>query len=234
MSRSVCGIFLLLSTLAPAAVKKSREPAFQTSDRCIACHNELTTPSGKDVSIGFNWRSSIMANSSRDPYWQASVRRETMDQPQVTAHIEDECSVCHMPITRYQAKVQGKGGTIFNHLPFSADKKQGKESSDGVGCSVCHQISAEKLGTPASYNGGFVVAAPDSPGVRPEYGPFDMDKGQVRIMQTSTAGFQPSKNTDHIQKSELCASCHTLITTSFSPEGKEVGSSPNRCPTRSG
>src|SRR4051812_907264 len=65
---------------------------FQTSDRCLACHNGLKSPSGEDISIGFDWRSSLMANSSRDPYWQASVRRESMDHRESQAEIEDVCS----------------------------------------------------------------------------------------------------------------------------------------------
>src|ERR1700726_2549145 len=80
--------------------QKDSKPAFQTSDRCLACHNGLTTPSGKDVSIGFDWRSSIMANSARDPYWQASVRRGGLDHPEARAVIEDGCADCHMPIAR--------------------------------------------------------------------------------------------------------------------------------------
>ena len=64
-----------------------KQPAFQTSDRCLACHNGLTTASGKDVSIGFDWRTSLMANSGRDPYWQAGVRRETIDHPTAKAAI---------------------------------------------------------------------------------------------------------------------------------------------------
>ena len=223
-------IFFAIAAAASGAAKHKREPEFQTSDRCIACHNELTTVSGQDVSIGFNWRSSIMANSSRDPYWQASSRRETLDHPTKKEHIEDECSVCHMPIPRYNAKLAGKDGTIFDHLPFGDDKKQGKEAADGVDCSVCHQISAAKLGTPESYNGGFVIDPPDSPDSRPEYGPFEIDRGQLRIMRTSTGGYQPVKNTDHIQKSELCATCHTLITTAFGPDGKEVGTLPEQMP----
>ena len=55
---------------------------FRTSDRCVACHNGLTTKDGEDISIGFQWRASIMANSSRDPYWQGSVRRESIDHPE--------------------------------------------------------------------------------------------------------------------------------------------------------
>ncbi len=42
-------------------------------------------------------------------------------------------------------------------------------------------------------------------------------------MKTSTGGFQPTENTDHIRKSELCATCHTLYTTAFGPDGKPVG-----------
>src|SRR5262249_15941601 len=156
----------------------------------------------------------------------ASVRRETIDQPQATAHIEDECSICHMPIPRYLAKLQGKTGRVFAHLPFSADKKSGKEAADGVDCSVCHQISAEKLGSRESCNGGFVVAAPGSAGSRSEYGPFELDRGQVRIMQTSTGGFEPTVNTNHIRKSEMCATCHTLYTTALGAGGQVVGSLP--------
>src|ERR1700760_2118826 len=66
---------------------------FQTSDRCVACHNGLTTPGGEDISIGLNWRTSIMGNAGRDPYWMASVRRELMDHPTATAAIEDECTI---------------------------------------------------------------------------------------------------------------------------------------------
>jgi len=224
------GLLLVVLAFTLGAGKGSREPRFQTSDRCIACHNELTTAKGEDVSIGFEWRASIMANSSRDPYWQGSVRRETIDHPQVTAHIEDECSICHMPITRYDAMVNGKQGQVFAHLPFQADKKHGTEAADGVDCSVCHQISKEKLGTRESFNGGFVIEKPDSAHARPEYGPFAIDPGQRTIMQSSTEGFQPVENTDHIRTSELCATCHTLITTAFGPDGKEIGSLPEQMP----
>mgnify|MGYP006149837489 CR=1 FL=1 len=33
---------------------------FDTADRCIACHNGMTTPAGEDVSIGVAWRASMM------------------------------------------------------------------------------------------------------------------------------------------------------------------------------
>src|SRR5260370_21637752 len=87
---------------------KRNEPQFQTSDRCLACHNGLVTASGADVSIGFHWRASMMANSSRDPYSQGSVRPHVIHHPESQAPIEDECSICHMPITRYHTNLRGK------------------------------------------------------------------------------------------------------------------------------
>jgi hypothetical protein len=205
------------------------QPEFRTSDRCLACHNGLTTAAGEDVSIGFDWRASIMANSSRDPYWQGSVRRETLDHPESKTAIEDECSICHMPITRYEAKLKGEKGQVFSHLPFYQDKKQGSQAADGVTCSVCHQISKEKLGTPESFNGGFVVDSPKSKTDHPEYGPYQVDAGRSRIMDTSTGGFQPTEAA-HIQESELCGSCHTLYTTALGANGKEIGMFPEQMP----
>jgi hypothetical protein len=204
-------------------------PQFQTSDRCIACHNGLTTARGEDVSIGFDWRATMMANASRDPYWQGSVRRETLDHPESKALLEDECSICHMPITRYLARTRGEKGQLFSHLPFAQDKKLGKEAADGVTCSVCHQIGKEKLGTRESFVGGFVVDPPLAGGVRREYGPFLIDPGLQQIMRTSTGGYQPEQS-EHIQQSEICATCHTLYTKALGPGGKEVGELPEQVP----
>jgi hypothetical protein len=64
------GIVLLLTLTVlgqSGSSKKALPPEFQTSDRCIACHNGLLTSSGVDVSIGFDWRTTMMANSARDP-----------------------------------------------------------------------------------------------------------------------------------------------------------------------
>lgn len=141
MSRKVTivlTLILLCIVLEAAGNRKEIQPQFQTSDRCQVCHNGLQTPAGEDISIGTNWRASMMANSSRDPYWQGSVRRETIDHPEAKEDIEDECSVCHMPITRYEAKLHGKRGEVFAHLPFEADEKAGRKAEDGVSCSVCH------------------------------------------------------------------------------------------------
>jgi len=203
--------------------------SFQTSDRCIACHNGLTTASGEDVSIGFDWRASVMANSSRDPYWQASVRRESMDHAPATAAIEDTCSRCHMPMMRYDAKVHGRRGEVFANLPFRAHSDGGSLAEDGVSCSMCHQMSAEKLGTPDTFTGNFLVDAPNARGEHQEYGPYAVEPGHTRVMKTSTEGFTPVQ-AEHIRQSQLCASCHTLITESLDADGKEIGRLPEQVP----
>src|SRR5579883_2998423 len=57
-----------ISIFCADRVPKAQDIRFRTSDRCIACHNLLTTSDGVDVSIGYQWRASMMANSARDPY----------------------------------------------------------------------------------------------------------------------------------------------------------------------
>jgi hypothetical protein len=208
---------------------KTNVPLFRTSDRCIACHNGLSTPSGQDVSIGFDWRPSMMANAGRDPYWQAGVRRETLDHPESRTAIEDECSICHMPMARFLAKNAGHEGQVFAHLPFDSEKTEDRFAADGVSCSLCHQITEDKLGTRESFVGGFVVNTAVPNGERAEYGPYDIDAGHARIMRSSTGGFQPTQS-EHVRKSELCGTCHTLYTKALGPQGKVIGELPEQMP----
>ncbi len=181
----------------------------------------MTTSSGKDFSLGLEWSASMMANAARDPYWQGSVRRETIDHPESKAQIEDECSICHMPIPRYEAKLQGKPGEVFAHIPFDPQKKNNAAAEDGVTCSVCHQIGPQGLGTPASYVGNFVIDPPLARNNHPEYGPYAIEPGQMHVMTTSTGGFDPT-HSSHILDSALCGSCHTLITKALGEGGKEL------------
>ena len=214
-----------------SGVLKSAKPVqhFQTSDRCMACHNGLVTPSGEDVSIGIAWRATMMANSARDPYWQAGVRRETLDHPESKKLIEDECSICHMPMARYQAHTEGREGEIFSRLGFDPDDQEDRLAADGVSCSLCHQITSEKLGTRESLVGRFVVDTSKPKGQKPVYGPFKVDEGHQTIMRSSSGGWQPTES-EHVRKSELCATCHTLITSALGPNGEVIGSLPEQMP----
>jgi hypothetical protein len=203
-------------------------PLFQTSDTCLACHNGLTSPSGEDISIGFDWRATMMANASRDPYWHAGVRRETLDHPQARAVIEDECSICHMPMAHYETKAQGREAEVFAHLPINQDTELNRLAADGVSCTTCHQIENQRLGTRESFVGRFVVAPAMAIGERRIYGPYQIDAGRTRIMRSATR-LSPTEGT-HIQQSELCATCHTLYTTALGPDGQAIGELPEQVP----
>ena len=101
---------------ATTVAADSPKAQFQTSDRCVACHNGMTTSTGEDYSIGVDWSTSVMTNASRDPYWQASLRRETMEHSEVAASIENECSACHMPIPQYLTRQSGQLNPVFTRL----------------------------------------------------------------------------------------------------------------------
>jgi hypothetical protein len=202
---------------------------FQTSDRCVACHNGIVTPTGEDISIGISWRTSMMGNAGRDPYWMAGVRRETIDHPTANKLIQDACTVCHMPMMRYEAKLAGGEGDALAHLPPDLGKLSDRLSDDGVSCSVCHQITGEGLGTRASFVGGFKIDTSLPKFERHEYGPFDIDKGHTTIMRSS-ATFQPKENKKVIQSSEMCATCHTLLTQALDAQGKVIGELPEQVP----
>jgi len=217
---------LLVLTLALAVPLPQ---IFHTSDRCISCHNGLVTPKGEDISFGADWRSSMMAHSSRDPYWQASVRRETIVHSMATDAIQHECSACHMPMARYLAKVKGEKNQVFEHLPITKQVTyEDRLAADGVSCTMCHQIRKDNLGQKESFTAGFVVDTKTPIGQREIFGPYEIDEGRKALMQSS-AEFLPNQAA-HSQTSELCASCHTLYTHALNEKGDVIGELPEQVP----
>ncbi|MBA2589682.1 MAG: hypothetical protein H0U98_13785 [Alphaproteobacteria bacterium] len=217
---------------------------FATSAHCISCHSQVHAPDGEDISMGTQWRASVMANSSRDPYWQASIRRETMDHPSATAAIEDKCSTCHMPMQRYQARAEGLQGQVLKYLGAVSDGTAMDEpegelenandtkatlAADGVSCTVCHQIRSDNLGKHSSLDGGFLIDVGKKQEEREIFGPFDdPDTGRQRLMHSAT-GFTPKK-VDYLKDSALCASCHTLLTDALDDKGNPAGTLPEQMP----
>jgi hypothetical protein len=217
-------------TLQPPRIKTHADVSmFAPSSDCVACHNNLVTRSGEDVSIGASWRGSMMASSARDPYVLASVRRETIDHALRAADIEDECATCHAPAAQKIAHAAGGKAQMFTHLASVAAGTRSPLDDvavDGVSCTVCHQIAPDRLGTPESFNGNFVVAAPRPDGRRRAFGPFAVDAGRRRVMHSVTHFEQ--EQAPHIRDSQLCATCHTLITEALGPDGGVIGSLPEQ------
>jgi hypothetical protein len=225
MRLRIVRICVAAAFLGPAfAEAPDGESAFVPASQCIACHAQLTAPTGEDISIGLDWRATMMANSARDPYWHAAVRREVLDHPEAQAAIEDKCSTCHMPMARFDAAAAGGRGEVFASLMPAAP--QHELAVDGVSCTVCHQISAANLGEHASFDGGFAIEPAAESHVA--FGPHDVDAGRQALMR-SAAAFEPSVGT-HMQRSELCATCHTLFTTAIDDAGRAIASLPEQVP----
>ncbi|MFC1609874.1 hypothetical protein ACFL6C_02860 [Myxococcota bacterium] len=176
------------------------------------------------------WRGTMMAHSAVDPYWLAGVRREITDHPEHAVAIEDECSKCHKPMQRYANQLMGNVGHVFvgnpagpNDIPADAPM-----SVDGVSCGVCHQIDAANLGTPESLVGGFELDKVAPVGTRRVYGPHTIATGTKRVMSSATR-FEPNR-ADHMQRPELCATCHTLFTHAIGEDGQPTEPFPEQVP----
>ena len=211
-----------------ARQSKGIESLFSPSTDCVACHNSLVTSEGENVSIGTMWRSTMMANAARDPYFHAGVRREITDHPSLASEIQDECAACHMPMLQRMAHAAGGRADILAQLPIAAAKSTTTHqlAADGVSCTVCHQVTGEKLGTRESFNGRFVMAPTPVDGVRRMFGPYNIDQGRTTVMRSAT-GFAQSEAT-HVQESAVCATCHTLYTDAFGADGRRIGGLPEQ------
>ena len=226
MKRTIKSVLVVAVVFVSVATIGAQVPnLFVTSESCMACHNGLVTPTGEDVSIGVGWRGSMMANAARDPYWHAAVRRETLVHPTASAAIQNECSACHMPMDRFQANAEGRQGEVFSHLPLSHGDNF---ATDGVSCSVCHQIGADRLGERSSFTAGFDLDTTTPEGERHVFGPYEVDSGRTSLMR-SASRFVPTKG-QHVQSSELCATCHTLFTHTLDAAGEVIGEFPEQVP----
>lgn len=187
---------------------------FKTSGKCEGCHGHdptgfagYTQESGVDVNVVDHWRSTMMANSARDPFWRAKVSHEVQVNPAHQAGLEDKCTSCHAPAGRHDKHMLGHG-------PYSiAELAQDPNGLDGVSCTPCHIQSADSLGKLFSGDMKF-----DTLG-RPLYGPYGNVFGSP---MTSFVGYEPMYGA-HINDAALCAGCHTLITETADLAGNATG-----------
>jgi hypothetical protein len=201
---------------------------FSTSGICASCHTDMTDEAGNDVSIDAAWRSSMMANASRDPYWRATVRSEVIDYPDLRPVIEGKCGTCHTPMAHFTAVVTGTEPALFDGGFLDPNNPDHTFAIDGVSCTLCHQIEQQGLGDPASFSGGFSIDTKRPRGERVIYGSFPLAEGPASVMQ-ETSGFRPVEGLQTVS-SELCASCHTLYTPFVDEQGKVAGTFPEQVP----
>ncbi len=204
---------------------------FSASGACAPCHTSMTDDSGTDVSLDSAWRSAMMANAARDPYWLASLSAELAAHPDLQATIEDNCATCHMPMARFTSAAQGSLATVLGEGFTNPANDLHALAMDGVSCTLCHQIRETGLG-PASYSGRFVIDTVLRAGERLVFGPFSVDEQQAEIMQVAS-GFIPAQAIPygrglHLSQPELCATCHTLYTPYLDATGQVAGEFPEQ------
>jgi len=185
---------------------------FKGSGTCSGCHGlddvppvfANTNDAGVDVNPADQWRSTMMGNSARDPFWRAKVSHETSVNPGHQAELEDKCTSCHAPMARYD-----KFLSIGEHYTIT-ELEQDPMALDGVSCLACHMQGPDSIGLLFSGELRFdtnLVA----------YGPYDA-KNLFGAPMVSFVGYEPLYGA-HINDAGLCAGCHTLVTETADLDG---------------
>lgn len=185
---------------------------FLAAEACALCHANsdraaaMRDREDRPVAPYDLWRSSMMAHAARDPFWRAVLSAEVAATPSQKAHIEETCTRCHAPMAG--PAPESPADQVLAYL--DAGDERSLLGRDGVSCTVCHQITADGLGTDASFTGRFRING-DRRIFGPHADPFPMPM-QHHVNFTPTQG-------NHVLTSGLCATCHTVVTTSVDAEG---------------
>ena len=199
---------------------------FAGSGICASCHSMLADEAGKDVSIDSHWRSTVMANSAKDPVWQAKVSSEVARRPELEALIEDKCVTCHMPMAHTQSQVYGAPDPVLLEEFLDPDHPLHEAAMDGVSCTVCHQIQDRGLGETETFSGKFQIDTTTEPPQLLAFGPYPQP---FQVPMANMSGFIPVQG-QHVEDPGLCASCHTLFTPVIDGAGNVVGEFPEQTP----
>jgi hypothetical protein len=197
---------------------------FSGSGICAFCHSNLTDSAGNEVSNDAHWRSTMMANSAKDPLWQAKIESEVNRNPDLQVVIEDKCSRCHMGMARYQAITDGTEVGVLNNGFLDVAHPLHEAAMDGVSCALCHQVEADNLGLEESFTGQYSI---DVTRLRPDrliFGPYDFPA--INPMNNNT-GFIPTSGAQ-VKEAGLCGACHTLYTPTVAGDGNVVGEFPEQ------
>ena len=199
---------------------------FSTAGVCAVCHDRMVDESGLDVSLAAYWRSTILANAARDPYWQASTAVEIIENPENESSIQDLCTKCHMPMAGFTANAEGEDIRVEGYI--TATHPLHNMAMDGVSCSLCHQVREDGLGSASTNSGNYYI---DSELRKPDrliFGPFSIDDSQADLMINSS-GFRPQQGL-HLSNSTFCDTCHTLYTEYVDASGQVAGEFPAQVP----
>ncbi|NQX91036.1 MAG: T9SS type A sorting domain-containing protein [Flavobacteriales bacterium] len=208
---------LQAAMMASGELTQAENGLFGGSGKCAGCHGSdiqeysMITADGWDVNVTDHWRSSIMANSAKDPFWRAKVSHETTVNPTNAVELEDKCTSCHAPLGHFGAHFDGADHYSMEMLAVDS------LGLDGISCVACHQQAPENIG---NFFSGELEWKEDT--VYGQYGGPEDPQPLFGQPMTSFVGYEPVFG-EHISKSETCAGCHTLITNTADLDGNLTG-----------
>ncbi len=194
---------------------------FTTGEACAQCHLSYQGPDGdacrdakgNDVSPTMLARASIESLAARDPFYLATFARERVGRSQkANATVDVACSTCHAPSGTAEAPLVG--GSVSFASMVSGTLPLDSLSRDGIGCTLCHQIPADGLGTDATFGGKITIGAE-----RAIFGPH---QNPVPSPMKFFVNYVPTYG-GHMMTSELCATCHVVRTPLIDEAGVPTG-----------
>jgi hypothetical protein len=180
-----------------------RTKRFATAVVCEACHSNaadsgaMRDHQGRGIAPHDLWRSSMMANAARDPFFRAVLAAEAAGAGEKREAVEARCLHCHAPMASFEARAEGRPGVRFDQLDEEFEEHVSDTAAlarDGVSCTLCHQILPG-----AKLDGAFEVGED-----REMFGPFDEQFGLAMHRVTK---YWPVQGR-HVLESTNCASCH--------------------------
>jgi len=198
-----------------AALPSGFNSIFAGSGECNLCHGKAgggpnptanQDANGNDISPVSDWKATMMANSAKDPFWRAKVSHEVLVNPSLQQDIESTCTKCHAPNGFFDAIHNGQP-----HYSIS-DMLQDSIALDGVTCTSCHSMLPDGLGSVFSAGMKYDTN-------KTIYGPYSNPFTNPMV---NMIGFTPTQGS-HINSSEMCGACHTLITHPVDLNGNPLG-----------
>lgn len=181
-------VLLLLSQVVPPGLGSqpgdldTGEPIGDALVRCRQCHDRSILEPTDPVYMPFDgWASSMMANSVRDPLFQAALAVANQDVPGLGSW----CLRCHSPQSYVRGHTGNPDGGDFDDI-----------DTQGVTCDVCHRsVAPNDGGAPVIGNAQIYF---DTRNVK--YGPHD----------TISSPAHSGSDGGVVSSSEVCGHCHQV------------------------
>lgn len=162
---------------------------------------------GNDINLYDDWETSMMGLSGVDPFWKAKVSQEITINPAHANDLQLLCTRCHAPMGHFTAMLHGQGTYTLEDLAHDS------LGQAGVACGGCHSIQSDSI-SGLEFTGNLHY---DTTHV--EFGPFtNPTQGPMQLY----VGLLPVYST-HMGRSQLCATCHTLISNVVDLNGIPTG-----------